>query len=143
MKKILSILLILSLIPNFLLAGDQNEKEEKAVQRAIKNYYQNGLVRAEPKLLTKVLHEETEMIQFDKDGNAKKAGKQEFLALFDPNKADKSAKWNTEILDMDVLQNVASVEIKMENGKTSHIDYLNLIKEDGKWLIKSCVSQEL
>ena len=143
MKKIVWVCLLIYCFSLFLFGQYQISKEKDEIKNVIMTYYHEGHVKSDPKLYENILHDEWRIFYLDKNGNLKIADKMTYMSWYDPKKVDKTLKWETEFLYIDVSTYLASVKLKIKNQKFGYIDYFNLMKINGKWWIVHKISHGL
>jgi len=117
------------------------EEEKAVIKKAIIDYYHEGHVKSDPELYKKILHDEWKMSYFDEKGKLIIVGRPEYFSWYDPERADKKLKWETEFEYINITKNIASVKLRIRNQQFGYIDYFNMVKTDGRWLIIHKISQ--
>lgn len=143
MKKIVFVSILTAVFFNLLIGQDVYQKDREVIRKAVMDYYHQGHVVADPKLYENILHDEWRIFWLDKNGKLKMADKKTYMSWYDPKKADKTLKWETKFVYIDVSKNLAAVKLTIKNQKFGYTDYFNLMKIDGKWWIVHKISQSL
>ena len=120
----------------------KNEVEKLAIQEAILAYYHEGHAKYDPDLYLKILHPEWRFFLFDQN-QLKIVDREEFCSCYAPEKLDPVLDWETEFYHIDVTGNIDGVKLRLENQRVRYIDYLNMMKIDGKWWIVHKLSHSL
>jgi hypothetical protein len=116
-----------------------DEQELLKVKEAV-NYYAKGAIKRDFEYLSKGWHKDCRMFGLNQEGN---------LAINDlsfwkkgftkPLPDDPEYKRTSKILNVDIHGTAASAKVKTvvesSKGKVIFMDYLNLLKIDGKWWI--------
>lgn len=135
--KILALSLLL-LSPLTLLATDQEEKDRKAVERAVTDYLE-ALYDVKPELIERSVHPDLTKLGFGRRGDVKEY--RSFGMTYeqlhklagewndDGDNAGETSPRKVEVLD--VLDQTAAAKLTAEWG----IDYMHLAKFDGEWKI--------
>ena len=114
--------------------GIADETADKAaVTKAVKDYYFMGLEKSDPELLGKIFYKESHLMGIFNSKLWDKASV-EWRKGFDPAKA-KPGGWDRKVVSVDIAGEVAAVKTVLTSEKTTYIDFLNLMKIDGKWMI--------
>ena len=121
---------------------NHNELEQQAIQKAILAYYHDGHAKYRPDLYAQILHPEWKFFMFEGDA-LKVVDREEFYSWYAPEKLDPDLEWETEFYSIDVTGNIASVKLRLENQTVQYIDYLNMMKIDGKWWIVHKLSHDV
>ena len=121
---------------------NNNEVEQLAIQEAILAYYHDGHAKYDPELYAEILHPEWKFFMLDRS-ELKVVDREEFYSWYAPEKLDPELVWETEFYNIDVTGNIASVKLRLENQKVRYIDYLNMMKLDGKWWIVHKLSHDV
>jgi hypothetical protein len=109
--------------------------EEAIIKKAIMDYYHEAHVQNDPDLYDEILHDEWKFFYYDQEGNIKIVDKETYKSWHNPEEKDDNLEWSTEILDIDIVENNASVKLKIGNQNVEYTDFFNMIKIDGKWWI--------
>jgi len=99
------------------------------------DYYHEGHVQYKPELYDEILHNEWRFFYYDQEGNFKIVDKEIYKAWYRPEKRNDKLVWYTEILNIDITGNNASVKLKIGNQTVEYIDYFNMMKIDDRWWI--------
>ena len=119
-----------------------NEVEKRAIQEAILKYYHNGHAKYDPDLYAQILHPEWKFFMLDR-GDLQIVDREEFCSWYAPEKLNSDLEWETEFYSIDVTGDIAAVKLRLENQKVRYIDYLNLMKLNGKWWIVHKLSHDV
>ncbi|MHA1943750.1 MAG: nuclear transport factor 2 family protein [Candidatus Thorarchaeota archaeon] len=114
--------------------------EEGIIKKAIMDFYHEGHVRYKPELYDEILHDEWRFFFYDREGNFKIVDKEAYKSWYNPDEKPKGLDWYTEILNIDITGNNASVKLKIGNQTVEFTDYFNMIKIDGKWWVVNKLS---
>lgn len=122
-------LLVLFLIaPIFLSAQTDQEK----IEATLNNYLIGGTERDAARVVS-AFHEEAKM-QYITDEGMKIVNAQEFFGKGKPGpKVDRQ----THIVDVKIMGTAAQAYLRIDYPEFSFHDYMQLLKEDGEWLIVS------
>jgi len=115
--------------------------EQKKIQETILANYHNGHALYDPELYRKILHPEWKYFLLE-DDKLKVVDREEFCTWYAPEKLDPDLEWETEFYSIDVTGSQAAVKLRIENQNVKYIDYLNLMKIDGKWWIVHKLSHD-
>jgi len=129
---------LLLLSPLALLGADSDDKDRKAVERAVMDYLE-ALYDVNPDLIERSVHPDLTKFGFGRWGDAKEY--RSFPMTFE-QLHDLAGKWNadgTKATDesprkvevLDLLDQTASAKLTAEWG----IDYMHLAKFEGEWKI--------
>lgn len=114
------------------------QKELEKVKEAV-NYYADGAIKRDFEYLTKGWHEDCQMMGLNAEGKLAKYDTTFWKEGFAKPIDDPEYKRESEILNVDIHGTAASAKVKTvvesSNGKLIFMDYLNLLKIDGKWWI--------
>jgi len=113
---------------------ENNQVEVDQIKIDLERYYVLGHAEYNPSLYEEILHPEWKMFQLEK-GELIIVDRNEFCRWYEPHKKDPSLVWNFEIISVDVTGDTAQVKMRLENQQVIYIDYLNLMKQRGKWWI--------
>lgn len=117
------------------------DQEQQAIQEAILAYYHAGHALYDPDLYRKILHPEWKFFLLEND-SLKIVDRDEFCEWYAHENLKPELKWETEIYNIDVTGDLASVKLRIENQDVKYIDYLNLMKIDGSWWIVHKISHD-
>jgi len=109
------------------------EKDEALIRKTI-NYYSEGATKGIPQLAGKAFHPSATM-KFIKDSVFIDVPIDRFLS--DYIKEGVVQQRTTEINSIDVSGNAAQAKLTIDYSTHQFIDYFNLLKTDGRWLIVS------
>ena len=116
-----------------------SDTEKQNIQKAIIDYYHEGHVTSDPEYYEQILHDRWLFYVYVGE-ELKIIDKAEYMSWYKPEENDASLNWSTDFFYVDITNNIAQAKIKLENQKICYIDYFNLVKEDGKWLIVNKLS---
>ena len=134
MKRTLAFFMtIVCVLATSALADDTAEKA--AIKKTLEDHYFMGLEKNDPDLLGKVFHTGSHLQTVRGDGKIWDKPSVEWRKGFDP--AKKGTKYECEVADIRLAGNVASVTTVLESDKVKYVDYLNMMKIEGKWMIVS------
>ena len=126
------------------MSNETNEKSEtEAIKQAIMHYYHEGHVRSDPELYKNILHDDWKFFLFDQNKQLKIVDKAEYLSWYDPENANANLNWTTEIYNVDVTGNNATVKLRIECEEVGYIDYFNMMKINEKWWIVHKLSHKI
>ena len=115
--------------------------EQKEIQETILANYHNGHAFHDPELYRQILHPEWKFFLLE-DDKLRIVDRKEFCTWYAPENFDPDLDWETEFFSIDVTGNQAAVKLRIENQDVKYIDYLNLMKIDGKWWIVHKLSHD-
>lgn len=128
----ISIILFLFFSANILAdthyAGDKSQAA--AVEKAV-NYYLEGSLLGDPKVVAKAFHPDAK-VQGILKGEHKVFDLKTFLGFFS---TDKPGKHSVHIISVDIEESAASVRAEWDMGTWKYVDYLSLLKNKGEWKI--------
>ncbi len=114
--------------------------EKTKIEQAIMDFYHEGHVQSKPELYDEILHDDWKFFYYDQEGNFKIVDKETYKSWYNPEKRNDELKWYTEILNVDITGNNASVKLKIGNQNVEFTDYFNMMKIDGKWWVVNKLS---
>ncbi len=114
--------------------------EEAIIKKAIMDFYHEGHVQYKPELYDEILHDEWKFFYYDREGNFKIVDKETYKSWYNPEEKDDKLEWYTEILNIDISGNNASVKLKIGNQTVEFTDYFNMIKIESKWWVVNKLS---
>jgi hypothetical protein len=117
-------------------------QDQADIQKALLDYYHAGHALYDPELYREILHPDWKFFLLEK-GELFIVDRDEFCDWYAPEKKPEDLIWETEIYDIDVTGNLASVKLRIENQKVKYIDYLNMMKIAGKWWIVHKISHDI
>jgi hypothetical protein len=136
MKKLGSLLFSATLATAMLSQVHAQTNDEEAAVRACLALYMTG----DGMQMEKAFHPSASMKYIDyKTGEYKDVPIAEFLARVKANTSKPERK--TEIVSMNIDGTAAQAKIRIEQGNTIFVDYMNLLKIDGNWKIVSKIFQ--
>ena len=110
------------------------DKEVEIVKQAIIDHYHEGHAKHDYKYYEGILHDDWKFFMF-KDQGIDIIDKEKYCSWYNPKDYDENVNWETEILYVDITENVGSAKIRLECERVKYIDYFNLLKLEGKWWI--------
>lgn len=116
-------------------AKSQALSEEEQVTKTLLAYI-NGRNNGDTALLHSAYHPAADF-RYIKDGVHTVMSAQDYVALFKPgNKLNCVGR----IVYIDILDNAAHAKIEIEYPKRKFADYINLLKENGRWMITNKIA---
>jgi len=116
-------------------------QEQIEIKKAIMDYYHDGHALYDPDLYKKILHPDWKFFLME-NNSLRIVDREEFCDWYAPENLKPELEWETEIYDIDVTGNLASVKLRIENQIVIYIDYLNMMKIDGNWWIVHKISHD-
>lgn len=107
--------------------------EKKAITAAVELYFQ-GHATGDGNLMRKAFHPESKLFSV-KDGQLAQRTAAEFAAGFSGKPEADEAKRVRKILQLDYAGDAAMVKVELRYPAVVFIDYLSLLKIDGRWQI--------
>ena len=120
---------------------NNTDPEKLAIQEAILAYYHDGHALYDADLYKQILHPEWKFFLLEND-QLRIVDREEFCTWYDPEKLNPDLNWETEFFSIDITGNIAAVKLRLENQEVKYIDYLNLMKIEGKWWIVHKLSHD-
>jgi len=114
--------------------------DEVSIKTAIMDFYHEGHVQFKPELYDEILHDNWKFFFFNREGKLEIVDKDTYKSWYNPEDRDDKLEWYTEILNIDITGNNASVKLKIGNQTVEYTDYFNMIKTDGKWWVVNKIS---
>ena len=114
--------------------------DEEKIKKAIMDYYHEGHVQYKPELYDGILHDDWKFFYFNREGALELVDKETYKSWYKSEDRNDKLKWYTEILDIDITGNNASVKLKIGNQTVEFTDYFNMMKIDGKWWVVNKLS---
>ena len=111
------------------------EQQEEAIRNAILSYYHEGHVQNDAQFYESILHPEWRFFLIKEDGELLIVERDEYCSWYDPKDVDTTLKWEMEFYNIDIMENIASVKLRLENQKVRYIDYFNMMRIDSEWWI--------
>ncbi|SEQ35666.1 nuclear transport factor 2 family protein [Neolewinella agarilytica] len=134
MKKVLLFTLLFFAV--LATTNAQDTSSDYALVEQTVGYYLDGGTNRDFETLKKAFHESAK-IRYLKDGVYHEANCLEFFGKMKPGeKQDRQ----TRIVSIDVSGYAASAKLEIEYPTFTFVDYMTLMKIDGKWLIMAKVS---
>lgn len=121
---------------------ERNLKEIQQIKEVLEAYYVQGHARYDPDLYRQILHPDWKMFHLV-DGELEVVDRDEFCRWYQPHKRDPELIWESEILAVDLTGEVAQAKLRLENQRVRYLDYLNLMKIDGRWWIVHKIYHEV
>ena len=113
------------------------------IEELILNNYHKGHELSNGELYRPILHEKWQIFWINQQKKIESADKETYISWYKPEKIDKSLKWKTEILNINIEGNLAIAKIKIFNQDYGYLDYFQLIKTEGQWIIVNKISERL
>lgn len=107
--------------------------EEAAVRQAVQSYL-HGLKFNDVESLKKAFWPEAKLFFVKGDGQLGQLTQSQWYEGFAAS-AGKEEKGDLKITDVDITDNAASVKVEEDYPGSVYVDYLSLLKFDGKWKI--------
>ncbi len=114
--------------------------EEGIIKKAIMDFYHEGHVQYKPELYDEILHDDWKFFYFNREGKLEIVDKKTYKSWYDPADRDDKLEWYTEILNIDISGDNASVKLKIGNQTVEYTDYFNMIKVEGRWWVVNKIS---
>jgi hypothetical protein len=136
------VLVLATLLMGGVLGKGSSDDERKAVEAAIKNHYFKTQETRDPKYLDGFLHETAwRMMGQNESGGLNAVDIPTFKTFFDPSQPmDVECK----ILSIDITKDAAAAKLSIKRSDGKHfIDYVNLLKINGKWMAVNKVFQDI
>lgn len=114
--------------------------EEGIIKKAIMDFYHEGHVQYKPELYDEILHDDWKFFYFNREGKLEIVDKKTYKSWYDPTDRDDKLEWYTEILNIDISGDNASVKLKIGNQTVEYTDYFNMIKVEGRWWVVNKIS---
>ena len=114
--------------------------EEVIIKKAIMDFYHEGHVQCNPELYDEILHDDWKFFYFNREGKLEIVDKDTYKSWYDPDDRDDKLDWYTEILNIDISGDNASVKLKIGNQTVEYTDYFNMIKIEGRWWVVNKIS---
>jgi hypothetical protein len=127
-STLLFIILSFNSVANTQYFGDKSQAA--AVEKAV-NYYLEGSLLGDPKVIAKAFHKDAK-VQGIRKGKHDVYDMKTFLSFFNINKP---GKHTTHIISVDIEESAASVRAEWDMGTWKYVDYLSLLKHNGEWKI--------
>jgi len=116
-------------------AADTSDPERQAVAATVQLYFQ-GHATGSGEFFRKAMHPEGKMFWI-KDGALAQRPFPEYIAGAPGKPADDEARRVRRILMIDVTGDTAVAKVELAYPDATLIDYLSLLRIDGKWMITS------
>jgi hypothetical protein len=108
--------------------------EDEALVRAALQHYLNGQSTGDPEEFRKAFHPDARMT-FVRDGKIVITPISEYIARATGNAAPDEAKRARRITSVEITGTVAMGRIELDYPSALLIDYMTLLKENGRWVI--------
>ena len=115
------------------MTADADETEKQAIRDTIMTNYHEAHVRNDGELFMRILHPEWRVFRIDSDGKLGIQDRSAYIGQYEAMK--RKLDWGTEIYSIDVTGDFACVKLRIECSVVKCIDYLNMMKLDGRWWI--------
>ena len=104
------------------------------------DFYHEGHVQYKPELYDEILHDDWKFFYFNRAGKLEIVDKDTYKSWYNPDDRDDKLEWYTEILNIDISGDNASVKLKIGNQTVEYTDYFNMIKIEGRWWVVNKIS---
>ncbi|UII78348.1 nuclear transport factor 2 family protein [Flagellimonas sp. CMM7] len=125
-------LILLLFSAGIFLSTNAQESDYQLVEQTV-NYYLDGGTNNDFETLKKAFHETATMKFIGKDGY-KEVNALEFFSTIKPGPKQNR---KTRIADINIAGNAANARLEIEYPTFTFIDFMNLLKVDGKWKVVS------
>lgn len=109
------------------------ESEEAAVRAAIEHYFQ-GHATGQGEHYRKVFHPDSKLF-FIRDGKVTQWTAEEYISRASGKPAPDEAQRKRRIDSVDIAGDAAFVKLTLDYPTVVFIDYMSMLKIDGKWMI--------
>lgn len=135
MKKVVAIgcCAIVAVVTGVGASYAEQKREEDAIREVVQLYF-DGIITYDENALRKAFHPEASVIGTNKAGGADWAPFQEWVLYTRGDAPDPTGR-NNSILSVDVTGNAAVVKTDLNWPHVHYVDYLSLLKVDGRWQI--------
>jgi hypothetical protein len=116
------------------MTDEKTLREVDQIKFDLEVYYVLGHADYDPRLYEQILHPAWKMFHLE-NGELTQVDRDEFCRWYEPQNRNPDLVWDFEIHAVDVTGNVAQAKLSLENQKVLYVDYLNLMKIEGKWWI--------
>ena len=113
--------------------GNTKRSEEAAVRSVVQSYL-HGLKFNDVPSLRAAFWPNALLLFVKKDGSLGQLTQEDWYRSFLPN-AGKEEQGSLRITNVDITEDAASVKVLETYPKSIYVDYLNLLKFNGKWMI--------
>lgn len=134
MKKAI---LFVSLFTGFFSAFSQNASTERQLIENTIQLYFDGWATGDTSKLGKAMHASCHLKNF-RDGKFIEFSRNQYLSLFKPHERNKNL--TTNIVSLDITNNMGSAKVEIRTEKDLFTDYFNLMKTTEGWVIADKVS---
>lgn len=107
---------------------------DEAAVRATLQHYLNGHATGDPEEFRKAFHPDARMT-FVRDGKLVVTPIAEYIARFNGQPAADEAQRKRRISDVEINGNAASGRIELDYPSAFIVDYMTLLKDNGRWAI--------
>lgn len=107
--------------------------DEKAIRNVIQLYF-DGIIKYDEAALREAFHPDAYVIGLNKQGELEREAFQEWV-LYTRGTAPDPTGRNNAIVNVDITGTAAVVKTDLDWPSVRYIDYLSLLKIEGKWLI--------
>lgn len=130
-------ILFVSLLFSFFSAFTQNlPTERQLIEHTIQLYF-DGWATGDTNKLGKAMHASCHLKNF-RNGQFIKFSREQYLSFFKPHERFKNL--STNIVTIDITNNMGSAKVEISTEKDLFTDYFNLMKTDEGWVIADKVS---
>ena len=134
MKKL--ILLLSLFTSSFFTFSQNNPTERQLIENTIQLYF-DGWATGDTNKVGKAMHASCHLKNY-RDGKFVDFSRNQYLSLFKPHERPKNLI--TNIVSIDVTNNMGSAKVEISTAKDLFIDYFNLMKTNEGWVIADKVS---
>jgi glucose/arabinose dehydrogenase len=138
-QKLLSMketILLLILLTTFRAFGQNTPTEMQLIENTIQLYF-DGWATGDTTKLGKAMHASCHLKNY-RDGKFTSFSRSQYLGLFKPH--DRPKNLHTQIVALDITNNMGSAKIEIINERETFTDYFNLMKTNEGWMIADKVS---
>lgn len=132
-----NVILIVSLFGNFFSAFSQNNPTERQMIENTIQLYFDGWATGDTTKLGKVMHASCHLKNY-RDGKFIEFSRNQYLSLFKLHERNKNV--STNIVAIDITNNMGSAKVEIRTEKDLFTDYFNLMKTNEGWFIADKVS---
>ena len=138
-RRLISALLFASSISGILGAcsaqpSNRAPAPQEAAVRAVVDAYLHGLKFNDVASLRTAFWPDAKLLFVDKNGSLGQLSQEEWYKMF-AGSAGKEEEGDLRISSLDITDNAASVKVIETYPKSIYVDYLNLLRLNGKWVI--------
>ena len=126
----LNVILLLLSMPAVAVASDEAASELAAIETTLADYLEGGR-SGDVEQLRRAFHPSARL-QFVKDGHYNEWALEEYLGARTPGRR---SGHRTRVLSIDFAGTSATAKLELDFGGYKFIDYMSLLKIDGRWWI--------